>query len=997
MTASNATIKEIFGKALEIESAAERAAFVADACGNSPELRAELESLLSAVVEAGSFMDGPAVEVQPTIDQPITEAPGSMIGPYKILQEIGEGGFGVVYMAEQMKPVRRKVALKIVKPGMDTKEVIARFEAERQALAMMDHPNVARVLDAGATASGGPYFVMDLVKGVSITEYCDDSNLTTKDRLKLFEVVCRAVQHAHQKGIIHRDIKPSNVMVTLHDGEPVPKVIDFGVSKALNQQLTEKTLFTRYGQMIGTPQYMSPEQAEMSGLDVDTRSDIYSLGVLLYELLAGGPPFDAETLRRAGFDEVRRMIRETEPPKPSTRVRSFDNKTATAVADHRQSQPVALDRLLRGDLDWIVMMALDKDRSRRYETATGLANDIQRHLANEPVIAGPPTVRYRLKKFVRRNRSLVATAAAVTLVVLVGFATSVAGFAWANVERKRAVAAEAQVLQALKTVEAEKDKVEKAARLADQALQVVNVSLGVTDGLVAKADEEAIPDMLARIEKELDNYGEGDGFIEANVRYLLGRVYRERNLTPQAHEQYDRALAFQRSEFGDKHPKVGDTLARLADLHWRDPELSELYIRESLDIALRSGNEASSEIVARRRVQLAAALLGRGSAEEALPLAEKGVETLRANGASAGWEYYHLAKCYSELRRSEEAEKALVEATRMHREASNTSGLYSAHCLLGDHLNTRNKDAEAVNSFRQAKIAAENLNDMDCLARSAKGLGDVQRKLRNCQEAESSYRASLKYRQDSLGPLHASTLWSQFCLAQTYKELGKDVEAAKSYRELASTLEDAVRNENPIWGGWKDRAMYCYFLLACGPTEEELSEVADVMDEAIQLKKEPNDFFESSWDGVRALLFEKRGKLEQAVAAARRVHEKAPAKYVQPYRHGERVLVRLLRARGDLEAAEAVLRSGLAARRDALPTDHPEIAYAEADLAEILLEKQEFEETEKLLSDVRTRLLENEVVSERNKRLICQLSARLYREWGKPELAAKWKTEAESR
>ena len=346
------------------------------------------------------------------------ESAGSAIGPYKLLQEIGEGGFGVVYMADQERPVRRRVALKIIKPGMDTKQVIARFESERQALALMEHPNIARVLDAGATETGRPYFVMELVKGVPITEYCDTNQLSTRERLDLFVSVCAALQHAHQKGVVHRDIKPSNVMVTLHDGQPVPKVIDFGIAKATHQRLTEKTLFTEYGQFIGTPMYMSPEQAEVSGLDIDTRSDIYSLGVLLYELLTGTTPFGAEALRRAGYGEIQRIIRETEPPRPSIRLSTLGG-ALTGIAAHRKTDPSGLTRLIRGDLDWIVMKALEKNRARRYASASEFAADITRHVDDEPVVARPPSTAYRLRKFVRKHRGPVAAVAAVGATIIV--------------------------------------------------------------------------------------------------------------------------------------------------------------------------------------------------------------------------------------------------------------------------------------------------------------------------------------------------------------------------------------------------------------------------------------------------------------------------------------------------------------------------------------------------------------------------------------------------
>ena len=329
---------------------------------------------------------------------------GTVIGPYKLLEQIGEGGFGVVFLAEQERPVRRRVALKIIKPGMDTRQVIARFEAERQALAMMDHPNIAKVHDAGATENGRPYFVMELVQGVPITEYCDQCNLTTRERLELFITVCQAVQHAHQKGIIHRDIKPTNVLVAMQDGRPAPKIIDFGVAKAIDQRLTEHTLTTAFAQMVGTPLYMSPEQAELSPLGVDTRSDIYSLGVLLYELLTGTTPFDKDRLHAASYDELRRIIREEEPPRPSARISTLAADLATTVAEHRRTDARRLSRHVRGELDWIVMKCLEKDRNRRYETPNSLARDIERYLHDEPVQACPPSTVYRFRKFARRNK-----------------------------------------------------------------------------------------------------------------------------------------------------------------------------------------------------------------------------------------------------------------------------------------------------------------------------------------------------------------------------------------------------------------------------------------------------------------------------------------------------------------------------------------------------------------------------------------------------------------
>lgn len=431
--------KSIFLEAIDIESATERASFVEAACRGDEGLLASVTALLREHERYENPVDTPIVarsDLRPfanvetesyvASNQSIAgQAPGTMIGPYKLMEQIGEGGFGLVYVADQQSPIRRRVALKIIKPGMESREVLTRFEAERQAIALMDHPNIARVFDAGVTESAQPYFVMELVRGVPLTEYCDGHQLDISERLELFVEICNAVQHAHQKGIIHRDLKPSNILVTLQDGHPLVKVIDFGVAKAIGQSLTIKTMYTRFASMVGTPAYMSPEQAGMSTGDIDTRSDIYSLGVLLYELLTGTTPFTSDRLQSAGFDELRRIIREEEPHRPSTRLSTLNNQLATTVAANRQLDLAKLASSMKRDLDWIVMKALDKDRNRRYATAGSMAEDVSRFLMHQPVIACPPSTWYRFSKFARRNKVAISTVSSVTAALLLGTIVSV--------------------------------------------------------------------------------------------------------------------------------------------------------------------------------------------------------------------------------------------------------------------------------------------------------------------------------------------------------------------------------------------------------------------------------------------------------------------------------------------------------------------------------------------------------------------------------------------
>jgi serine/threonine protein kinase/tetratricopeptide (TPR) repeat protein len=543
----------------------ERGAYLQAACGQDAPLLARVKTLLEAREVRDSFLESapwdPAVMLATS---PITEGPGTVIGRYKLLEKIGEGGMAVVYMAEQQEPIRRKVALKVIKLGMDTRQVIARFEAERQALAMMDHPSIAKVLDAGATETGRPYFVMELVTGVSITEYCDKNSLSTKERLALFIQVCNAVQHAHQKVIIHRDIKPSNVMVTHHDGKPVPKVIDFGIAKATNQRLTEKTLFTRYAHIIGTPAYMSPEQAELSDLDVDTRTDIYSLGVLLYELLTGTTPFSEKELRKAGYIEMQRVIREQEPAKPSTRLSTL-GETLADVARSRSSTPDLLTRVIRGDLDWIVMKSLEKDRTRRYDSSSAFLADIERYLDNEPVLASPPPTWYRTKKFLQRHRTLVTGVAVVSGIVLVSLYVSL--LLYVRAERARAGETVAR-----KEAEAVTDFLTKDL-LASVYLEK------------AGNREVTVRYILESAARNLDERFANSPLAEAQVRETLGLTYQKMGDYEAAKPHLERVLAIRREQLGEEHPVALASLNQLGMLYsnWGRYEEAEPLLVRALD------------------------------------------------------------------------------------------------------------------------------------------------------------------------------------------------------------------------------------------------------------------------------------------------------------------------------------------------------------------------------------------------------------------------------
>jgi serine/threonine protein kinase/Tfp pilus assembly protein PilF len=780
-------VKELLAEAASLDSGPERKAYLDLACAGEPELRAELEKLLRAHTHAGDFLEPPFLNFPPAfleMDPPRTEQIGDFIGPYKLIRQIGEGGCGVVYMAEQDHPFRRRVALKVIKLGMDTKSVIARFEAERQALALMDHPGIATVLDAGATGAGRPYFVMELVQGIKITQFCDQHQMSIEQRLHLFVQVCHALQHAHQKGIIHRDIKPSNILVTIHEGVPLPKVIDFGIAKATAQRLTEKTLITASDQLMGTPAYMSPEQTHMGAIDVDTRSDVYGLGVLLYELLTGCTPFGQKELAAAGPDDMRRIIREQEPVRPSTRV-----TTVKAPARERGgSEPRRGIEMISSDLDWIVMRCLEKDRTRRYGTALSLADDVQRHLNNEPVVACPPSRIYRLRKLVRRNQAAFLSGAFIALALVAGLGFSLWALGNERAARRQALASELKA-------QAETAKSREVAGLLKEMLQGVGPSAAL--GRDTTMLREILDHTAERIGRGLKDQPE----VEAELRMTLGQVYYALGDFDKAEEMSRDALRIRRSLWGNMNTNVADSLQQLGwHVLCRKSDLAEgsALLQEALLIR--------TNLLGPEHMQIASLFLALGEARmfENKPREAEALfrSSLRMQKRLAGSRHADVAEtlsclsaALSSLGKLDAAEQAVREAlailSRLPKDERTKMLLSTVQIRLSGVLAMEGKREEAVQMAREAVALARRTygNEHPNVAIIAHNLGVALIDANQLEEAETVVREALDLTRRTLGEDQPRSAWCLESLGEVMRKTGRLAEAETAFRQSLAIWE----------------------------------------------------------------------------------------------------------------------------------------------------------------------------------------------------------------
>ena len=924
----------------------------------------------------------------------------TLIGPYKLLQVIGEGGMGSVWMAEQTHPVRRKVALKLIKAGMDSRQVVARFEAERQALALMDHPNIAKVFDAGTTDAGRPYFVMELVKGVPITRYCDEARLTPRQRLELFVPVCQAVQHAHQKGIIHRDLKPSNVLVALHDGRPVPKVIDFGLAKATHQALTDRTLFTEFGAVVGTVEYMSPEQAELNQLDVDTRSDVYALGVLLYQLLTGTTPLDRKRLVGAAIGEVLRRIREEEPPAPSTRL-SQSGDALPGVAAVRGTEPVRLTRLVRGELDWVAMKALEKDRSRRYESAGGLAHDVERYLRDEPVEAGPPGAAYRLRKFVRRHRGPVRAAAAIAVLLVAGLVGTTWGWlAAANArdaeawERGRAERAEAEARTDRDAAVEQKRRADEQAAIATAVSDFLKKDLILQADSSAQADQGFPADPNLTVREALDRAAAriGERFqdqplVEAAIRQAIAEAYWGVGEFERSLPHFERVLALREAHLGADHLDTIDALRGVAEAH------------------RRAGRTAHALPMLERAL----------AAERARPTPNEDALLATMNG---------LAGAYSATGRSRDALALWEEVARRRRVLSgpdHRDTLAAVHNLATAYVGAgRTEDGialhEEVLRLKEAKLRPDHPDTLRTRASLAVAYVTAGRRL---DEAVALQEGVWRARKAQLAPDHPDVLSSTNLVAWTYQETGRPADAIPLHEATRAGRTARLGADHP------DTLTSVHNLAWAHADVGRVGDAIPLFEDALKRREAKLGTDNPSTKSTRSHLAVMRKLPPQSAPYAARLSLAAGAQ-----------------ERGDLKAAETRGRMVVTARRRLMGADHPDLAgalvflgrtqllsrkFVEAEsvtrealailqkarpdeaptagaaslLGGALLGQQRYAEAEPMLREgyegMKSR--EAQIPAAHKGRLTEALErlVQLYDAWGKPDEATKWRRELEAR
>jgi len=978
----------IFEAARQLVDPEKQAAYLDLACGKDSALRQRIEQLLCAGQKAKDFFQKqrpllpPSNPQTPTVTT-IAEGPGSIIGPYKLLKQIGEGGCGVVYMAEQAEPIHRRVALKVVKLGMDTKQVMARFDAERQALALMDHPGIAKVLDAGATETGRPFFVMELVRGIRITDYCGQNKLSTNERLGLFMQVCRAVQHAHQKGIIHRDLKPSNILVASNDGVPVPKVIDFGIAKATQGRLTDQTVFTAFEQFIGTPAYMSPEQAEMTMLDIDTRTDIYALGVLLYELLTGRTPFDAKELLAAGLDEMRRTIREVEPVKPSTRL--TQERLAACSSGSAPSEIRNQKSEVAQDLDWIVMKCLEKDRTRRYDTANGLATDVQHYLADEPVLARPPSKVYRIQKTVRRNKLAFAAGGAVLATLVIGLGISTWMFFQEKAARQRAVAAEYQANQARASEAAQRREAEEAraaeGKLRAQAQTEASKSQQVAE-LLKKMLESVGPSVAlgrdtALMREILDQTAERIGTdltnqpgVELELRGTLAKTYHELGRYGEMEKMARKRLELARARPGQENLALASSLTSLADAltHVNKLNESERLLREALELHQKIlSTHPTTAAVAESLVLLAHVLAERGDLSEAEKLDREALALQKKvfgnENAAVASTLNNLAGVLIKERKLDEAEIIDREALAIFRKVRGNEHPDVATSLhsLGTVLSWQKKLAQAEIILRQAVAMRQKLlgNDHPSLANSMDSLAVVLCDEGRYQEAEALERDVLRLRRKAFGEEHQAVAIVLYDLARLLRKSKARAEA-RSFAEQAT----AMYQRHPEWPS-KER-QYVVWVLA-----DVLRELGDFGALEAVRRHDLSLLQQQSTNGpagetpiLGVALYElanvlrERKSLEESQSlaeAAIAAYQRHPDWPLDERGYAFATLADVLRDRGDFTGREAVLRAALHSART-LSTNSPSgetssLGLALHNLAHALRERKALTEARSLAEE----------------------------------------------